>query len=67
MKKINEEIIKACELNLGGTIISLIKYWNQVKYKDNLDIIHAIIPSNVNSLSMQLTTEFKFSANRGGG
>jgi hypothetical protein len=40
---------------LGGDIISLIKYWSQLNYKDKLDTIHFIIPLNVSSLPMQLT------------
>jgi hypothetical protein len=35
---------------LGGDIISLIKCWSQLKYKDKLDTIHFIIPLNVSSL-----------------
>jgi hypothetical protein len=42
---------------LGGDIISLIKYWSQLNYKDKLDTIHFIIPPNVSSLPMQLTQE----------
>jgi hypothetical protein len=39
---------------LGGMIISQIKYWSQVSYKGNLDVIYSIIPHNVNLLPMQL-------------
>jgi hypothetical protein len=42
---------------LGGDIISLIKYWSHLNYKDNLDITHSIIPPKVNSLPLQLTLE----------
>jgi hypothetical protein len=37
--------------NLGSNIINLIKYWNQVKGNEN---IHLIVPSNVNSLPLQI-------------
>jgi hypothetical protein len=42
---------------LGGMIISLIRYWSQISYKENLDVIYSIISHNVNLLPMQLNQD----------
>jgi hypothetical protein len=42
---------------LGGMIISLIRYWSQISYKENLDVIYSIIPHNVNLLPTQLNQD----------
>jgi hypothetical protein len=42
---------------LGGIIISLIRYWSQISYKENLDVIYSIIPYNVNLLPMRLNQD----------
>jgi zinc-binding in reverse transcriptase len=42
---------------LVGMIISLIRFWSQISYKENLDVIYSIIPHNVNLLSMQLNQD----------
>jgi hypothetical protein len=38
-------------------IISLIRYWSQISYKENLDVIYSIIPHNVNLLPTQLNQD----------
>jgi hypothetical protein len=43
--------------NLGGMIISLIRFWSQISYKENLDVIYSIIPHNVNLLPMHLNQD----------
>jgi hypothetical protein len=42
---------------LGAMVISLIKYWSQISYTENLDIIYSIIPYNVNLLPMHLNQD----------
>jgi hypothetical protein len=42
---------------LGGMIISLIRFWSQISYEENLDVIYKIIPHNVNLLPMQLNQD----------
>jgi zinc-binding in reverse transcriptase len=41
---------------LGGNLIALLKYWSNIRYKDNLDVIYYIIPPNIDLLPMQLGT-----------
>jgi hypothetical protein len=41
--------------NLGGSIISLIKFWCQAKGNSYIDNLHLVVPPNVNSLPMQIT------------
>jgi hypothetical protein len=38
-------------------IISLIRFWSQISYEENLDVIYKIIPHNVNLLPMQLNQD----------
>jgi zinc-binding in reverse transcriptase len=43
--------------NLGGSIIALIKYCCQIKGNNYTVILYYVIPSNINALSLQCTTE----------
>jgi hypothetical protein len=40
--------------SLGRSIISLIKYWSQIKGENCVDNIHQITPADLNNLPMQV-------------
>jgi hypothetical protein len=42
---------------LGGNIINLVRYWSNIKGNNSIDNIHIIIPSDINSLPMQILEE----------
>jgi hypothetical protein len=47
-------IIKSIR-QLGGSVIALAKHWCLIKGKEYQDKLHNILPSNVNSIPMQIT------------
>jgi hypothetical protein len=42
---------------LGSNILALIKYWSQIRGDSYTNNLHLIIPSDIQSLSMQIMEE----------
>jgi hypothetical protein len=42
--------------NLGASVIALVQYWCMIKEDNYRTLLHNILPSNINSLSVQITT-----------
>jgi hypothetical protein len=43
--------------SIGGDLITLLKYWGQIKGNRCLDNLHLIVPTYVNDLSLQIIEE----------